>query len=120
MALLALALLTACGGDGSPGTAKRGDDFDQDDIKVAILKCAGDGRPAATARVTANTSPRDRKYFVGLEFLDSKGNVIDSSSQKLTPESDSGDEEISAEVTFPMSEPEKADRVDSCRMEHAF
>ena len=118
-ALLPLVLLAGCS-DGTAGTAKGGDDFDQDDIQVTITDCASKGSPAAVARVTASTSPSDRTYYVGLEFLDSEGNVVDSSSQKLTPESDSGDDEITAKVKFPMTERKKAGEVASCKLKHAF
>ncbi|OEV28114.1 hypothetical protein AN219_21255 [Streptomyces nanshensis] len=123
---LALVVLTGVSSngcsDGVPsGRPGKGDDFDQDDIRVAVVECASKKRPSATVKVRANTSPKDRRYFVGVEFLDSKGRVVDSSSQKLTPQPDSPDkDEITANVKFPMSEPKKAGQVTSCKMDHAF
>lgn len=111
-----------CSGDGVPGGSRHGgDDFDRDDIQVAVTECASEKRPRATARVTANTSPKDRTYFVGVNFLDSEGEVVDSNAQKLTPEPDSpDDEEITANVEFPMSDSGKAGEVASCEVDHAF
>jgi hypothetical protein len=112
---------TGCS-DGVPsGRPGKGDKFDEDDIKVTIVKCASRERARAVVKVTANTSPKDRHYFIGLEFLDSHGSVVDSSARELTPQPDSrDDDEISAKVELPMSEPEKASRVTSCKVDHAF
>ncbi len=107
--------------DGVPSGRNGGSDFDRDDIRVTVVECANPKHPSATVKVTANTSPSDRKYYVGVNFLDADGNVVDTSERKLTPQPDSAsDEEISAEVELPMDDPEKADQVASCEMDHAF
>lgn len=126
-AVLALVVLTGASGagcsNGQPGHAGKrdGDDFDQDDIQVTVVRCASKDRPYATVRVTVDTSPKDRQYFVGLEFLDSEGKAVDSSSLKLTAPSGAADkDEFSEKVKFPMHEPGRADEVTSCKMDHAF
>lgn len=106
--------------DGVP-SGRNGDKFDGDDIKVTLVACASKKNSGATVKVTADTSPRDRTYFVGVDFLDSGGDVVDTSARKLTPEPESPDDEkITANVELPMSEPEKAAEVASCEMDHAF
>jgi hypothetical protein len=107
--------------DGVPSGRHHGSDFDRDDIRADVVRCASKGRPSAVVKVRANTSPRDRKYFVGVEFLDADGDVLDKVEQKLTPQPDSAsDEEVSANVTFTMNEPDKAAQVESCKLTHAF
>lgn len=107
--------------DGVPSGRHHGSDFDRDDIRAGIMRCASKSRPSAVVKVRANTSPRDRKYYVGVNFLDADGNVVDKAERKLTPQPDSAsDEEITAKVTFPMSEPDKVAKVRSCKLDHAF
>jgi hypothetical protein len=121
LAALAAFSITGCGGDGVAGSPKGGgDDFDRDDITVTVAECASEKRPTVTLKVTANTSPEDRTYYVGVEFLDSDGNVVDSLDKTLDPQSDSGAEEISEKLEFSMSESDKADEVASCKVTHAF
>ncbi|GGO48570.1 hypothetical protein GCM10012287_23850 [Streptomyces daqingensis] len=125
VALTALAgvLYGGCGGgDGVPtGRPGKGDDFDRDDIRVEVVECATEKNPEATVKVTANTSPSDRRYFIGLDFLDADGEVVDTASLKLTPQPDSpDDEEITENVEMPMTESGKAGEVASCEMDHAF
>jgi hypothetical protein len=124
VALMALtgALYGGCGGDGVPtGRPGKGDDFDRDDIRVEVVECATEKNPEATVKVTASTTPSDRRYFIGLDFLDAEGEVVDSASLKLTPQPDSpDDEEITENVEMPMTETGKAGEVKSCKMDHAF
>lgn len=126
VALVFFALMTLTGvssggcSDGVP-TGRHGDDFDRDDIRAAIVECATEKRPRAIVKVTANTDPSDRTYFVGVNFLDAEGEKIDSASLKLDPEAEPEEkEEISENVEFPMSEPDKAGKVASCEMDHAW
>ncbi|GAA2474168.1 hypothetical protein GCM10010406_07730 [Streptomyces thermolineatus] len=116
-----MAALIGAGGCDSGGTysgARGRDNFDQDDVQAVVVECAGRGRPAATVKVTV--ADENRKYFVGVKFLDSEGKVLDQASRKLTPEGDASDGGISGNVEIPMNEPEAAGRVASCRLSEAF
>jgi hypothetical protein len=106
--------------DGVP-SGRHGDVFDEDDIRATLVRCASGSRPSATVKVRANTSPSDRTYFVGVTFLDADGHVVDKAALKLTPQPDADtDEEIAENVKFPMTEPDKANHVASCKVDHAF
>jgi hypothetical protein len=107
--------------DGVAGGLKGGDDFDQDDIRASIVKCATAKSPKAVVKIRANTDPSDRTYFVGVNFLDAEGETLDFAALNLDPRTDPGEKaEISEKVDFAMTETDEAGKVASCELDHAF
>ncbi|MFH8568380.1 hypothetical protein [Streptomyces sp. NPDC017993] len=138
LAVIAVVLVSLTGFSGKRGSGHRSHDYDGDygggcstsstrddnewdadapEPHAKVVECATADHAAATVRVVAAGRVKgSTPYYVDVDFLDSKGDTVDTGRGRVTQDSSAAKGAPLGEVVVTMEHPEKVGSVKSCKV----